>query len=99
VRARAEAARERQRRRYAGTPVHHNAELTGDAILTACEPTDAAQRLLQDTLQAAGLSGRAWSRILKVARTVADLEAAERVESDHVLEAASFRVSLEEGGP
>jgi len=99
VRARAEAARERQRRRYAGTPVHHNAELAGDAIGAACQPTDAAQRVLQDTLQAAGLSGRAWSRILKVARTVADLEGASRVEAEHVLEAISFRVDLEEGAP
>lgn len=96
VRARVQAARERQIRRYAGGGVHHNAELSGDAILQACDPTDQAQRLLRDTLESQGLSGRAWARILKVARTVADLEGAARVEAPHVLEASSYRVQHEE---
>lgn len=96
VRARVQEARRRQRRRYAGTAIHHNAELSGDRILEAATPTDQALRLLHDTLERGSLSARAWARILKVARTVADLEGAERVEACHVLEATGFRVMSEE---
>lgn len=96
VRARVEAARARQRRRFAGSGFHHNAELSGDAIASAADPTEQGKRLLQDILERHGLSGRAWARILKVARTIADLEGADRVDAPHVLEASNFRLRIAE---
>ena len=97
VRVRVEAARRRQRARYAGARC--NAELVGDAIHSSAEATPEAKRLLESTLEQHGLSGRAWARILKVARTIADLEGVARVEAVHVLEASAFRVQLGEGAP
>ncbi len=97
VRVRVESARRRQRARYAGASC--NAELSGDAIHAAADATSEAQRLLESTLEQHGLSGRAWARILKVARTIADLEGVARVEAIHVLEASAFRVQLGEGAP
>ena len=72
-----------------------NAELQGDAIRQAANPTDEALETLQQTMENHGLSGRAWSRILKVARTIADLEERDQVMTSHILEASSFRLNLE----
>jgi magnesium chelatase family protein len=95
VRARVDAARNIQRTRYKRQTTGCNAELQGDAIRGAANPTPEALNLLQRTMESHGLSGRAWARILKVARTIADLEGRERVMEDHILEASSFRLELE----
>jgi magnesium chelatase family protein len=99
VRARVEAARGIQRRRYAGTPIRSNAELGGDSIREAADPTGEATRFLQDTIDRHGLSARSWARMLKVARTIADLEQAGRVEIGHVMEASSYRIHDIGGAP
>ncbi len=92
VRARVEAARRRQVARYGQGGPRCNAELQGDAIRDAARATRAAERALQAVLDKHGLSARGWARVLKLARTVADLEAVDRVDTDHVLEASAFRV-------
>ncbi|MEL6343695.1 MAG: YifB family Mg chelatase-like AAA ATPase [Myxococcota bacterium] len=92
VRARVEAARERQRIRYDDQPVACNAELTGESIREVANPTAEASRLLQAAIAQHDLSARSWARMLKVARTVADLEGRDRVEAPHVLEASSYRL-------
>jgi magnesium chelatase family protein len=100
VRSRVEAARARQRARSPDAGGGCNAALTGDAIREAARPTAAAKRALEAVLECHGLSARAWARILKVARTLADLDGADRVGEDHVLEASSYRVpDRAEGGP
>lgn len=91
VRARVDAARARQRRRYTQGP-SNNAELQGDQIREAADPTADALRALERIIDAHALSGRAWARILKVARTIADLDGAARVEPPHVHEASAYRV-------
>ncbi len=95
VRTRVEAARARQRARFGADGPASNAALQGDAVRTAADPTPAATALLQRTLDAHALSARAFARILKVARTLADLDAAGRVDVPHVLEAASYRTALQ----
>ena len=97
MRARVEAARKRQRARYGGLGC--NATLSGDAIQEAANATPGALRLLTSTLEQHNLSGRAWARILKVARTIADLEGVERVDTLHIVEASAFRLQLGEGAP
>ena len=86
-----EAARGRQRQRLEPLGLRCNAQLHGDQVRHAANPTEAALRVLEHTLAKLGLSARAWSRILKVARTVADLDGEARVEEAHVLEALVWR--------
>lgn len=92
VRARVEVARARQQARYAGAAFSCNAALYGDHIREMAQPTAAASRLLQQTIDAQGLSARTWARLLKVARTLADLDGAERVDTPQLLEASSYRL-------
>ena len=87
VRARVEAARERQLSR-AGKP---NQALTPREIDRTCALDDACRRLLAQALTRLGLSARAYHRVLKVARTVADLAGSERIDARHLGEAIGYR--------
>ena len=91
VRERVEEARERQRKRLAGTPWTCNAEMPGTLARRRARLTDGAQSVLANAVERLALSGRGFDRALKVARTIADLAGAERVESDHISEALSYR--------
>ena len=91
VRARVQAARERQLARFAGTKVTSNARMT-HAHIRAHIPLDPALgEMLQQAMEQLSLSARAYDRILKVARTIADLAASDRVEQPHLLEAIQYR--------
>jgi magnesium chelatase family protein len=87
VLARVEAARTRQR----GRGVAANAQLGSDALRRACALGDAERRLLESALEKLGLSARAYHRVLRVARTIADLAGAERVGREHLAEALQLR--------
>jgi magnesium chelatase family protein len=87
VRRRVVAAREIQLNR-AGIP---NAQLSGVGVREHCELGPQEQQLLQDAALRTGLSPRACQRILKVARTVADLDGASRIRSEHLAEAIAYR--------
>lgn len=91
VRARVEVARERQRARLRGLPFRSNAELPGALARRHAALTSEAESVLGRAVEQLTLSGRGFDRALKVARTVADLEGADRVEGPHVLEALRFR--------
>ena len=69
-----------------------NARLTTREINRHCKPDDPGQRLLERAMEQLGLSARAYHRILKVARTIADLGQSETVMSAHVAEAVGYRV-------
>jgi len=87
VRQRVEAAAQRQSTRQ-GKP---NARLTAGEIDTHCPPDDAGTQLLRQAIARLDLSARAWHRILKVARTIADLAGSERILAPHVGEAIQYR--------
>jgi magnesium chelatase family protein len=91
IRERVLAARDIQARRYAGTPFRVNADLDGAAVRRFCAPTAEAGRLLQRALTSLALSARAHDRILKVARTLADLGSEEGVGAPQVAAAIAFR--------
>jgi magnesium chelatase family protein len=92
VRRRALKARAVQAERYLGTRFRVNADLDGAAVRRFCPATSDATRLLQRALTALSLSARAHDRILKVARTVADLGGKEKLGSDCMAEAISYRI-------
>ena len=92
--ARVAAARQRQAQRYAGTGISCNARLTPALLHTYCTMTDGASKILQAAFAKLGLSARSYDRLLKVARTVADLDGADVIDAPHIMEAIQFR-SLE----
>jgi magnesium chelatase family protein len=94
VQKRVEAARQRQLERYSGLHLDCNAALEGAAVREYTQPSVEALEILSQASATQSLSARGWSRILKVARTVADLESSRTVEVAHVAEAVSFRVDL-----
>jgi magnesium chelatase family protein len=93
IRARVLAARERQRLRFVGASekLYANAQMTTRQIRAFCELPPEAERLLERAMQQQGLTARAHDRILKVARTVADLDGAEAIALPHIAEAIQYR--------
>ncbi|RYH01429.1 ATP-binding protein [Salipiger sp. IMCC34102] len=94
VAARVAAAYARQTERYAGdTGIRCNAEARADTLARVATPDDAGRALLQTVAARFGLSARGYHRVLRVARTIADLEGSETVLRPHVAEAVSYRQS------
>ncbi len=91
IKKRVNAARERQRRRFAGTPVNCNANITPDLLGDLCRLSDEAKSLLHAAFDRLGLSARAYDRVLKVARTIADLDGSEEIGAIHAAEAVQYR--------
>ncbi|HIW73266.1 MAG TPA: YifB family Mg chelatase-like AAA ATPase [Firmicutes bacterium] len=91
IRERVNAARARQLRRYRNTALTCNAHLPAGLLREACPLTAAAERLLRGAFDRLGLSARAYDRLLKVARTIADLDGADTIDTGHVAEAVQYR--------
>ncbi len=92
IRARVIAARERQAARFAGLKgVHCNADMRARDIADYCRLDAAGQERMRGLIQALDLSARAYDRVLKVARTIADLAGSEDVKDEHVFEASRWR--------
>src|SRR3954447_5526217 len=93
IRARVMAARTRQRQRFtqAKEKIYSNAQMTTRQIRAYCELGPDAERLLERAMQQQGLTARAHDRILKVARTIADLEGTENLTVAHLAEAIQYR--------
>lgn len=97
VRDRVLAARERQLERYASIGVPCNAQVPGRLARSAADLTPEAHRALARAVERSALTGRGFDRTLKVARTIADLAAADRTEAEHVREALGYRTAFEHG--
>ncbi len=91
IRARVIAARGRQLRRFQGEKVYCNAQLSPRQLQKYCGIPPEAERLLENAMTRLGLSARAHDRILKVARTIADLDSAESISTTHISEAIQYR--------
>ncbi len=91
IRFRVNKARQIQQKRYEGTGITCNARLTPKIAKLYCKMTDEAEKYLKMSFDKLGLSARAYDRILKVARTVADLEGNDIIEKRHIFTAISFR--------
>lgn len=91
VRAKVVAARVLQQRRFAGTPAHNNAAMSERQVQDYCKTDDEADALLRNAVDVLGFSARSYGRILKVARTIADLDGVEDIAAAHVSEAIQYR--------
>ncbi len=91
MRERVNVARTRQHGRFTGTKITSNARMTHAQIRKHCAIEASLGDLLQQAMEQLSLSARAYDRILKVARTIADLAGAERIEAPHLLEAIQYR--------
>jgi magnesium chelatase family protein len=92
IRERVVRAREIQAERFAGMEgIYSNAQMTPAVLRRYCHPGEAGGRLLRAAMEMRGLSARAHDRILKLARTIADLAGAEYIAAEHIAEAINYR--------
>ncbi|MCL2531833.1 MAG: YifB family Mg chelatase-like AAA ATPase [Oscillospiraceae bacterium] len=91
MQTRVNRARALQRERFAGLGIHANGQMTPAQTRQFCPLDDESRRLLEGAFQSLGLSARAYDKILRVARTVADLDGSERIAVQHLAEAIQFR--------
>ncbi|MCC2590464.1 YifB family Mg chelatase-like AAA ATPase [Chryseobacterium sp. MFBS3-17] len=91
IRERVMQARERQNERYKDLEISYNAQMGPKEIERFCELDDASSALIKTAMEKLNLSARAYDRILKVARTIADLEGEEHIGSSQIAEAIQYR--------
>jgi len=91
IRERVNKARRIQQERYKGFKIFSNAELSPSMIKKYCKLDDNCKEILKNAFDRLGLSARAHNRILKVARTIADMEESENIKTNHLLEAIQYR--------
>ena len=96
IRERVCRARQSQQERFRRSKVYCNAHMSPRQIRKHCQVDGEARSLLDTAMERLGLSARAYDRILKVARTIADLEAADGIQAEHIAEAIQYR-SLDRG--
>ncbi|OWK71468.1 YifB family Mg chelatase-like AAA ATPase [Pedobacter sp. AJM] len=98
IRKRVIQAREIQDQRFAGkADLHYNAQMSPKMVRKVCQISEAGTALLKSAMESLGLSARAYDRILKVARTIADLDGSENVALEHLAESINYR-SLDRDG-
>lgn len=91
IQARVEKARERQRQRFAGTKLLCNGDMGPAEVREYCRLDEAGKQLVRAAMQQLQMSARAFHRILKVARTIADLAGSDKIETPHLAEAIQYR--------
>ncbi len=91
IRARVTRARSLQHERFANDGIYANAQMKPRHLRKYCRIDEGSQKLMETAMERLGLSARAYNRILKVSRTIADLEASEHIASHHISEAIQYR--------
>ena len=91
IRERVNRVRMIQEQRFQGTDITCNARITSHLMRTFCPLADDARQVIRKSFDQMGLSARAYDRILKVARTIADLDGSDVIQSEHIFEAIQYR--------
>ena len=91
IKKRVNVARNLQLKRYEGLGIYSNSELTPSLIEKFCKLNNSCQLILKQAFEKLGLSARAYGRVLKVARTIADLDGSKSILEKHLLEAIQYR--------
>jgi magnesium chelatase family protein len=92
IRERVMLARKIQENRFAEHPqIHANAQMSSKMLNQYCDIDDTGRALLKNAMERLSLSARAYDRILKVSRTIADLEQSEHIKTEHLAEAINYR--------
>ncbi len=91
IRSRVTAARRIQEERYQGTHYRFNSDLDSEAVHRYCGLSGDCRQMMKEVYETMGLTARSYTRILKVARTIADLEGASDIRRDHLAEAVAYR--------
>lgn len=91
IKKRVDRARKIQLNRYKNTNIYSNSKMTDNMVKKYCKLTETGDLMLQTAFENLNLSARAYNRILKVARTIADLEGCEDILDEHIIEAISYR--------
>jgi len=91
IRKRVNAARAIQSKRFEGTSITCNAHITPAMLHDVCRMTPDAENILRMAFERIGLSGRAYDRLLKISRTIADLDQSELIDRKHIAEAIQYR--------
>lgn len=91
IRERVLNARRLQYKRYKGTGIYKNSDLTTKLIKEFCNPSDEAKEILKNNYEKNNITGRGYNKILKIARTIADLANSDEITKSHVYEALQYR--------
>ena len=92
MRAMVVRAREIQEQRFTGSTIQFNAQMTSRQIRDYCGLNRECQKLLKETMNDLGLSARAHDKVIRVARTIADLDGEENIQVIHLQEAVNYRI-------
>jgi magnesium chelatase family protein len=91
IRGHVQAAREVQQARFEEQPIHCNAHMSPQNLRTYCPISESGDNHLRHAIEVLGLSARAYDRIIKVSRTIADLEESDEIREEHISEAVQYR--------
>jgi len=91
IRKRVVAARQLQRERYAGSNTGVNASMDQSQMRTWCALDEESTQMMEDAFRVMNLTARSYDRVLRVARTIADLDGSDRISAEHIAEAVQYR--------
>ncbi len=95
VRQRVQTARDMQTKRFAGTGLTSNADMTTKDIKLFCQLSEDCLQILRTAVENLRLSARSYHRIIKLSRTIADLEQSENIMQNHIAEALQYRPKID----
>ena len=95
IQKRVQKARDMQLKRFRGLKITSNAEMNNKQLKQFCNLDEQSILLLKQAIAKLNLSARAFHRVIKIARTIADLEGSEKIKSNHVAEALQYRPQIE----